>query len=64
MLSSMNLKMFEDDDRIVDDDADHQHQREHRDGIEREAERRHQPERRDHRRWNGDGGNDGRRQSR
>ena len=37
------------DDGVVDDDADHQHQREHRHAVEREVERRHHAEGRDDR---------------
>jgi hypothetical protein len=38
------LDRFDDNDRIVDDDSDRQHQREERDGIGREAERQHHRE--------------------
>ena len=34
--------VFEHDDRVVDHDADHQHQRQHRDLVQREAHRVHQ----------------------
>ena len=50
--------VLEHDDRVVDDDADHQHQREHRHAVEREVERRHHAERRDDRRRNRDAGDD------
>ena len=37
--------VFQHHDRVVDHDADHQRQRQHRDLIEREAHRRHQTKR-------------------
>ena len=48
------VDVLEHDDRVVDDDADHQRQREHRHLVEREAERGHQRERADDRRRNRD----------
>ena len=39
-LGDVSLDVFHDDDRVVDDDADRQHQAEQREHIEREAERR------------------------
>src|SRR5213594_3519133 len=41
--------VLEDDDGIVDDDADHQHQHQHRHAVEREVQRPHHAERRDDR---------------
>ena len=41
--------VFEHDDRVVDNHADHQHERQHRHAIEREVERLHHAERRDYR---------------
>ena len=50
--------VLEHDDRVVDDDADHQHQRQHRDLVQREAHRVHQRVGRDDRRRNRDGGDE------
>ena len=49
--------VFEYDDRVVDHHTDHQHQREHRYAVEREVERAHHSESRDHRTRNRDRGN-------
>ncbi len=40
------LDVLDDDDRVVDDDADREDQREQRDGVQREAEREHDSRRR------------------
>ena len=50
--------VLDDDDGIVDDDADRQHQPEQRQVVEREAECRHEEERADERHRNGDERND------
>ena len=46
--------IFEHDDRVIDDEADRQHQREQRQCIDRESERIHQAERADQRHRNSD----------
>ena len=48
------IDVLQHDDRVVDDDADRQRQREHRHGVQREAHVPHQPERGDDRRRNRD----------
>ena len=48
------LDVFNDDDRVVDDDADRQDEREQRHGVEREAERENHREGTDQRDRNGD----------
>ena len=52
------LDVLHDDDRIVDDDTDGEHQPEQRQRVDREAERQHQRERADDRDWHGDQRND------
>ena len=47
--------VFEHDDGVVDHDADHQDQREHRDAVQGKAERPHHAESRDDRSRNGYG---------
>ena len=59
-LGHVALDVLDDDDGVVDDDADRQHEAEQRQVVEREAERRHQEERADERHRDGDDGNDGR----
>ena len=48
------LDVLDDDDGVVDHDADRQHQAEQRQIVEREAERRHQEEGADQRHRDGD----------
>ena len=52
------LDVLDDDDGVVDDDADRQHQAEQRQVVQREAERRHDGERADERHRHGDQRND------
>ncbi len=54
------IDVLEDDDRVVDDDAHRERERQHRHEVEREAHVPDEPERRDDRRRNGDGRDDGR----
>ncbi len=59
-LFEVSLDILDHDDGVVDDDADRQHQAEHRQGVERIAERREHREGSDQRDRDGDDGDDGR----
>ena len=50
--------IFEHHDGVIDDDANHQHERQHRHAVQREVQRPHHPERGDDGRWDGDAGDD------
>ncbi len=54
MLVHDPLDVLGDDDRVVDHDADRQHEPEQRDQVDREAQREHASERRDQRHEDGD----------
>ncbi len=56
----MALDVLDHHDRVVDDDADREHQAEQRQIVDRESKRRHHGKRADQRNRNGDDGNDGR----
>ena len=50
----MARNVFDHDDAVIDQDADSQGQREHRQQVEVETQQIHQPERGQHRCWDGD----------
>ena len=50
------MRVLEHDDRVVDDEADRQHEREQRHEVDRVAEQREHGERRDQAQRNRDGG--------
>ena len=57
-LAQIALDVLDDDDRVIDDDADREHETEQRQSVERDPHRRHDGERADQRHGDGDDRND------